>query len=424
MKQFLSLIFILIGFIGSAQNFNDYFTDKTLRLDYIFAGNANQQNIYLSEMIQLSKWHGRVDNLSVTPVQGNGQIKVYSQATNKPIYVLPFGSLFQEWLTLSEAENQFKSFENSFLIPFPKESVRVDVSFFTSTNDEKVLSQQIIDPKDVLIRKVTETHNSYEVIHKAKIQNPIKIALLAEGYAENELDLFMDYAHKTVENLFNHEVFKKYKDYFEIVAVKTVSKQSGISIPSKNIWLNTAFQSNFDTFYSPRYLTTLHTKLLHTQLENIPYQHIIILANTDFYGGGGILNSYSLTTTKNKEFAPVVVHEFGHSFAGLADEYFYAEDVFENKANESIEPWEKNITSLVDFSSKWKSLLKVETPVPTPESLQKEVEIGAFEGLKGNGLYIPTLTCRMKINNTKDFCPVCSNAIEEMILFYTTKQKK
>lgn len=424
MKTRLLFFFLLISFIASAQNFNDYFTDKTLRLDYIFAGNANQQNIYLSEMIQLSKWHGRVENLSVTPIQGNGQIKVYSTANDKLIYVLPFGSLFQEWLTLEDAKNQFKSFENSFLIPFPKEPIRVDISFFTSDREERILSQQFIDPKDILIRKATDVQNPYEIVHHSKVKNPIKIALVAEGYAENQLDLFMEYAHKTVENLFKHKVFKKYQDYFEIVAVKTISKQSGISIPSKNIWLNTAVQSNFDTFYSNRYLTTLHTKLLHNQLENIPYQHIIILANTDFYGGGGILNSYSLTTTKNKEFAPVVVHEFGHSFAGLADEYFYAEDVFENKATLSIEPWEKNITSLVDFGSKWKNLLKAETPVPTDPSMQKEIEIGAYEGLKGNGLYIPTLTCRMKINNTEDFCPVCSNAIEEMILFYTTKQKK
>ena len=185
--------------------------------------------------------------------------------------------------------------------------------------------------------------------------------------------------------------------------------------------MNTELQSNFDTFYSARYLTTLHTKLLHTQLENIPYQHIIILANTDFYGGGGILNSYSLTTTKNKEFAPVVVHEFGHSFAGLADEYFYEDDVLENAATSGIEPWEKNLTSLVNFSSKWKNLVVNETPIPTPHNIHKQVNLGAFEGLPDNGLYIPTLNCRMKANHAKDFCLVCSTAIEEMILFYTQK---
>lgn len=407
-----------------AQQFDDYFIDKTLRLDYIFAGNANEQNAYLSEMIALNKWHGRVDNLSVTPVQGNGQIKVFDKSTNQLIYILPFGSLFQEWLTLDAAKKQSKSFENSFLIPFPKKEINVQISFFNSKNEEKVVFNQLIDPNDILIRKSSEIKNEYEVIHKATVKNPIKIALVAEGFTAEELNVFMDFAHQTVQNLFKHQILKKYENSFEIIAVKTVSKESGISVPSRNIWLDTAVQSNFDTFYSERYLTTLHTKLLHAQLENIPYQHIIILANTNVYGGGGILNSYSLTTTKNKEFAPVVVHEFGHSFAGLADEYFYEEDVFENKASLNTEPWEKNITSLVDFSSKWKNMMNKNTPIPTPKTMSNEVKIGVFEGLKGNGLYIPTLTCRMKINNTPDFCPVCSNAIEEMILFYTQDLNK
>lgn len=423
MRYIILLFITFTSYCLTAQNFHEYFEDKTLRLDYVFAGNAKQQNIYLSEMIQLNKWHGRVDNLLVTPIQGYGQLKVYSTKNNKLIYILPFGSLFQEWLTLDDAKNQFKSFENTFLIPFPKEPVRIDVSFFTKANEEFILSQQFIDPKDILIRKSTEVQNFFEIIHQAKIKNPIKIAIVADGYTENEMDVFLEYAKKTVDNLFKHKVFNKYKDSFEIVAVKSVSKQSGISIPSKDIWLNTAINSNFDTFYSQRYLTTQHTKTLHDHLQNIPYQHIIILANTDFYGGGGILNSYSLTTTKNKEFAPVVVHEFGHSFAGLADEYFYENDVFENNAEKNIEPWEKNITSLVNFSSKWKKLVKADTPIPTAEALSETIEIGAYEGLKGNGLYIPSLNCRMKTNQADDFCKVCSNAIEEMILFYTTKIK-
>ncbi|WKW45596.1 M64 family metallopeptidase [Myroides sp. JBRI-B21084] len=424
MKKLFTFVFLCIYATTFAQKFNDYFIDKTLRLDYVFAGNTTNQKAFLSEMVQLNKWHGRTVNLAKTPIQGNGQIKVYAVKTNQLIYVLPFGSLFQEWLTLDDAKEHSKSFENTFLIPFPKEKIKVEVLFFNSENKSKIIASQLIDPEDILIRKNTKPAINYEVIHTAKVKNPIKIALVSEGYTENEMPLFLNYAQQTVVNLFKHNVFNKYKDFFEIVAVKTISTDSGISIPSKNIWLNTAVQSNFDTFYSERYLTTLHTKLLHNQLENVPYQHIIILANTDFYGGGGILNSYSLTTTKNKEFAPVVVHEFGHSFAGLADEYFYEVDVFENKATKNTEPWEKNITSLVDFSAKWKNLVMNETPIPTPNSLSNTTDIGAFEGLTGNGLYIPTLTCRMKINNTKDFCEVCSNAIEEMILFYTTNTQK
>lgn len=424
MRTIYLFILLLCALSGYAQQFDNYFEDKTLRLDYIFAGNSSEQHAFLSEIIALDKWHGRVENLSVTPIQGYGQVKVFDQQTNELIYILPFGSLFQEWLTLEEAKTIDKSFENSFLIPFPKQKVVVQISFFNDQQQEQIVLKHEIDPKDILIRKVFDVKNDYEIIHQSKIKHPIKIALVAEGYTADEMDLFMQYAHKTVDYLFEHQVFKKYADYFEIAAVKTISVDSGISIPSKKQWLNTALQSNFDTFYSERYLTTLHMKLLHNQLENIPYQHIIILANTDFYGGGGILNSYSLTTTKNKEFAPVVVHEFGHSFAGLADEYFYENDVFENAATLGVEPWEKNISSLVDFSSKWKTLVVDETPIPTPHSIHKQVNIGAFEGLPGNGLYIPTLNCRMKANHPKDFCVVCSAAIEEMILFYTTNQKK
>lgn len=418
MNKFLSVFLLLVCFMAKGQSFHDYFEDKTLRLDYIFAGNVKEQHIFLSEMVELTHWNGRKANLASTPIQGNGQIKVYDAATNVLIYTLPFGSLFQEWLTLDDAENNAKSFENTYLIPFPKKEVYVELVFFDKEHNENTILKHKVNPLDVLIRKASDKGIDFEIVHEASVKNPIKIALVAEGFQLDEMNVFMEYARQTVENLFKHDIFKKYKDYFEILAVKTPSKDSGVSVPSKNRWLNTAVKSNFDTFYSERYLTTSHVKLVHDMLENVPYQHIIILANTDVYGGGGILNSYSLTTTKNKEFAPVVVHEFGHSFAGLADEYFYEDDVFENKSILKIEPWEQNITSLVDFKSKWYDLVDHSTPIPTPHDF-KYGKLGAYEGLKGNGLYIPTLNCRMKVNTAKDFCSVCSNAIEEMILFYT-----
>lgn len=424
-KTGVKIIFVLTIFLSylsvQAQQFNDYFTEQTLRLDYIFGGNKAQQHAYLADLVQLNRWDGRRGNLNTTPIQGNGQIKVYDAATDKLIYVLPFSSLFQEWLTQEESNQMTKSFENSYLIPYPKAKAKVQVSFFDAQRKETILLTHLIDPQDILIRKATTNDIPYETIHKATTANPIKIAIVAEGYKDTEMNEFMEYARKTVHSLFQHKVFKKHENAFEIVAVKSPSKDSNISVPSKNIWRSTAVQSNFDTFYAERYLTTSHTKLLHTLLENIPYQHIIILANTDVYGGSGILNSYALTTTKNEQFEPVVVHEFGHSFAGLADEYFYAVDVFENKAIEKIEPWEKNNTSLVDFQSKWADMLAKSTPIPTPDSMLGTVKIGAFEGLKGNGLYIPSHDCRMKANTPKDFCPVCSRALEEMILFYTGK---
>ena len=417
-------LFLLATSTVFSQNFDDYFVDKTLRLDYIFAGNSEKQHAFLSDLVELNQWNGRKTNLSTTPIQGNGQVKVYDKESHKLIYVLPFGSLFQEWLTLDEAKTASKSFENSFLIPFPKNNIDIQVSFFDAYHNENILLTHTVNPTDILIRKTTTNREiPYEIIHQSAIKNPIKVAIVAEGFQQSEMDAFMEYAQRAAESLFQHDIFKKYQDYFEIVAVKTPSKDTDVSVPSQNIWRNTAVQSHFDTFYSERYLTTSHVKQLHGLLENVPYQHIIILANTKVYGGGGILNSYTLTTTQHPQFEPVVVHEFGHSFAGLADEYFYEEDVFENKAVQKVEPWEQNITSLVDFKAKWQDLVAENTPIPTPESLTDSVKIGVFEGLKGNGLYIPSHHCRMKTNQAEDFCEVCNRAIEKMILFYTNKDE-
>src|SRR5690606_2591624 len=129
-------------------------------------------------------------------------------------------------------------------------------------------------------------------------------------------------------------------------------------------------------------------------------------------------------TTQRPLFAHVVGHEFGHRLAGLVEEHFYEEDVFENNALQPTEPWKQKITSIVDCASKWQDLVAENTPIPTPDSLTHSVKIGAFEGLKGNGLYIPSHHCRMKINQAKDFCQVCNRAIEKMILFYTNNAEQ
>src|SRR5690606_8362610 len=176
--RFIYLLFLLISSTVIGQQFNDHFTDKTLRLDYIFAGNTKQQHAFLNETILLDQWHGRRSNLDVVPIQGYGQIKIFNNQTNKLIYVLPFGSLFQEWLTLDEANEKSKSFENTFLIPYPKETIRVQISFFDKLNKEKIIATNIIDPNDILIRKVDEKHVDYEIIHKSSVNTPIKIAIV------------------------------------------------------------------------------------------------------------------------------------------------------------------------------------------------------------------------------------------------------
>jgi hypothetical protein len=245
------------------------------------------------------------------------------------------------------------------------------------------------------------------------------------------MDLFYQDAQIACDALFEHEPFKKLKDKFNIVAVASPSKDSGVSIPGQGIWKSTAVDSHFNTFYSDRYLTSNHVKQIHDWLAGIPYEHIIILANTDTYGGGGIYNSYTLTTAHHSMFRPVVVHEFGHSFGGLADEYAYTDDP-SNQYPYDIEPWEPNITTLVDFDSKWKDLVSKKTEIPTKpldstpdkNGHYKEgvfTKVGVYEGggYTKKGIYRPTTECRMKINEAPVFCPVCQRALERLIRFYT-----
>lgn len=404
----------------SQVNFEDFFEDATLRLDYVFAGSSTESNAYLHQKTKTNHWYGRRAHLDTFPVRGQAQLRVTTM-DGKLVYMKSFGSLFQEWQTIESAKGKAKSFEQTLLMPFPKEPCKVTLYFYDTNQQEYEIATSIIDPSDILIKNTQESAK-YKVIHPAKVKNPVRIALVAEGYTAEELPLFMEYAQLTVQEFFKYQAFKSNEDAIEFVAVPLVSEESGISVPREKKWVQTALGSHFDTFYSERYLTTPNVHHLHELLSGVPYQHIIILANTATYGGGGILNSYSLTTTKDPLFKPVVVHEFGHSFAGLADEYFYEVDVLQNKSSLQREPWEKNNTTLVDFASKWQDKVQKNTPIPTPRTQNYREVIGAFEGLKGRGIYIPTQDCRMQNNTAKEFCPVCTDAIDEMIHFYSDEK--
>jgi hypothetical protein len=419
-KIFLTIIWCFVIAV-QAQDFNQYFEYKTLRLDYVFGGNNQEQFILLDELSSYPLWAGRTHHLSQNALRGNGQVRVFDENTDKLIYTTSFSTLFQEWLSTEEAASAVKSFENVFLVPFPKDKVKIELVLFDRDGKEKSKVIHEINPKDILIhQKGIKDITDYVYVHKAANQTKaINVVFVAEGFTKSEMDKFMSAVKISIEQILQHKPFDKFADNFNFIAVKSESSDSGVSVPRTGDWRKTAVESNFDTFYSERYLTTNRLKKLHDILAGIPYEHIIILANTDVYGGGGIYNSYTLTTTGHKDFKPVVVHEFGHSFAGLADEYFYPNDVLSDFISTRSEPWEKNITTLVDFDSKWKNRLKKGTTVPTPEKDADKYKIGVYEGSKGEKIYKATLDCRMKTNQYPEFCPVCQNAIEDLILFYT-----
>lgn len=411
------------------QVFEDWFEDATLRLDYIFAGTNRTQDVYVDELVKLKGWAGRRHHLKELPLEGNGQITVCDEATGDTIYRHSFSSLFQEWQGTEEAAKVRKSFENTFLVPFPKQPVWVSVTLTDYHRKPQVTLKHRVDPKDILIRQMNAT-GKVPFRYIAKGGDPkdcIDVAFVAEGYRQDEMDRFYADCDTAVASILSHEPFASLKSRFNFVAVATPSADSGVSSPGKGIWKHTAVDSHFDTFYSTRYLTTLHLKQLHNLLAGVPYEHIIILANTDQYGGGGIYNSYTLTTAHHATFRPVVVHEFGHSFGGLADEYFY-DDQYESMYPSDTEPWEQNITTLKDFSAKWKDMLPEGTPIPTPATGRPDeiyTKIGVYEGAgyQSKGAYRAFQECRMKINEAPAFCPVCKRALERLIRFYTEDQE-
>lgn len=422
---------------ASATDFTENFRDSTLRVDYIFGGGPSGVKTMLASQSKQKGWAGRRSRLKDVPVAGNGTIMVTDPQTGDTLYRNTFSSLFQEWIYTPEAEEKDMAFENSFLVPLPKREADITISLRGNRHEEIGRISHRYRPDDELVALRGETPIAHRYIHKGgDPSEAIDIAILAEGYREEEMDTFLNRATTIAEEILSYEPFASNKDKFNVVAVMSPSKESGVSVPLKGEWKETAFESHFSTFYSSRYLTTPRVWRLHRALEGIPYEHVLIVVNTPEYGGGGIHNCYQIATSDNRYTLPVSVHEFGHSFAGLADEYFYTEEE-DGSYPLDIEPWQANITTMVDFDSKWKDMLTPGIAVPTPwtdrggkredrmkraaEEAPEEVAVGVFEGAgyRKKGVYRPAETCRMRDNHNPKFCPVCERAIRQVIEFYT-----
>ena len=399
MKRIIVISLLFAAFSLQARGFDEHFADASLRLDYVFCGDATHSAIYFHEALKCDCWAGRKHNLSEPALRGNGQIRVVDPSNGEILYVNSFSSLFQEWQSTEEAKTVQKAFQNSFLVPFPKHPVDIEVTLLDNHARQSCLLRHWIDPNDILIRKVSpvESKTMLDSGHGA-----IDIVIVSEGYSAKEKSKFYDDAIRAVQALFSHEPFTSLKDKFNVRAVFKASEDSGISMPGKGEWKSTAVHSHFDTFYSGRYLTTSSMWELYDVIGSTPCEHVIVLANTPIYGGGGIFNSITLVASDHPTFARVLVHEFGHAFGGLADEYAY-DEMAEIVYPSDTEPWEPNITTKVDFASKWEDMLGG--------------TVGLYEG-GGNqrqGVWRPVPDCRMRTNTYPDFCPVCTRAILRIV---------
>ena len=368
-------------------------------------------------------WGGPRKNLVDTFRYGGYYINVYDAASDSLLYARGFNTLFEEWRTTEQARTETQSWTNSVAIPYPKAPVRIELTA-RDRSDMRFhpLLTQTVDPASIFIDRGKLKENTVTRLrYNGEPAGKVDLVFVAEGYTADEQAKFVADARRFEEALFATPPFDTRRADFNIWAVGTVSEESGTDLSGKGVFKHTALNSGYYTFGIDRYLTTPDMKAVRDAVWNVPCDAIFILVNTDAYGGGGMYNFYAMGTADHPRTPVVFVHELGHSLAGLADEYFSSEVAYQDFYNLEYEPWEPNITTLVDFGSKWKDLLPAGTPIPTPLDEEHREKPGVFEGggYVAKGIYRPMDHCMMR--DYAPFCPACVRAIHRMIDFLTDK---
>lgn len=421
-KNIFVVALILFSSLSFSQkiDFDKYFENKSMRVDYSHVGNSNKEEIYLKEIREEKFWGGSHINLIDTFMYGNFMINIIDKTSNKLIYSRGYDNLFKEWQTIPEAKEIEKSFYEVVTFPYPKN----EIIFKINRRDRKGGYFNIftlnIDPNNYMIKKeIACNYKTFEILKSGDSKNKVDIAFIFDGYTKDEIDKLHKDAKRFAEYLFSYSPFTDNKNKFNIWGVEVISEESGTDIPGKNIWNQTAINSSFYTFDSERYLTTSDIKSLRDAASLVPYDQVYLLVNTEKYGGGGIYNFWSITSVDDPASKYVFLHEFGHGFGGLADEYV-DHGLSDEFYPDGVEPWEPNITNLVDFDKKWKTMIDKKTPQPTPDTPEFAKTIGLFEGAgyMAKGYYRPYRKCEMQTLMV-GYCPVCQHSIQQIIDFYT-----
>lgn len=423
MKRVIALLLICLpALVHSQINFNDYFRNKSFRFDFLLGGNNKDVMVYPQQMKEEPFWAGNETSLIDPFEYGSYRFRVFDLKSDSLIFSKGFSTLFQEWQTTAEARIMNRTYYQAAIFPFPKKEIRLEIDARQWDGQFKTIYQTNIDPKNYFIlNEDVPAYETIEIQNNGKTNSKVDIVVLAEGYLKSEKQKFLEDVKRVSAYLFEEEPFRSEQQNFNVRAVFTPSEDQGTDVPGEHIYRNTTFNSGFYTFDLPRYLTTSDMKTVYDAAAVVPYDQIYILVNTDRYGGGGFYNFVTVCTSDNELTKEVFVHEFGHGFAGLGDEYYTSAVAYEDFYNLEAEPWEPNLTTLVNFDGKWKNMLAADTPVPTPRKEKYNKTVGAFEGggYLSKGIYSPFMDCRMKSNVSDGFCPVCEEAIRKMIRFYT-----
>ncbi|HXA06339.1 MAG TPA: IgA Peptidase M64 [Bryobacteraceae bacterium] len=439
-------------------------TPRTLRLDYVHTGTAKEEQFALDGLALEGDWPGPLDRWIDETNLGPYRFQVLDPATRHVIYSRGFASLFGEWQEISEAKQLRRAFHESIRFPAPASPVEVVIQGRAPDNEFRDLWSMTVDPSDASIdRSAPPKLKVWSVVRNGTPRDKVDLLLLGDGYTTAEMDKWHRDARRTTEQLFAVSPFKEHKQDFNVWAIDTPAEESGVSRPSDGIYRHSPVGASYDAFGSERYVLTFENKRLRQIAAAAPYEFIEIVVNGRKYGGGGIFNLYATVSSDNAFTPYVFVHEFGHHFAGLADEYYTSDVAYASDAKRP-EPWAPNATA-DSHAAKWVELLTpgIELPTPWPKQEFEEMEqaiqkrrrqiraehrpeeemeklfaeersrdtkllasgpnagkVGAFEGAlyEARGYYRPQQDCIMFTRDEVGFCAVCRHAIERIIKLY------
>ena len=446
-----------------------YAAPETMRLDYYHTGMADREYFSLDRVsIEPLPWPGNLSKSIDNTNLGKYFFEVIDRKTNQVAYSRGFASIYGEWETTDEARKIHRTFHESLRFPAPTEEVQIVLKKRDENNAFKEIWSVLVDPKDMFVdrSKMAAPSRLLELEKNGDPAAKVDFLILGDGYTSGESAKFETDAKRLIEILFAVSPFKEHRKDFNVWGLCPPAEESGISRPSTGIYRRNPVGSTYDAFGSERYVLTFENRAFREIAMFAPYEHVEILVNNRTYGGGGIFNLYS-TVAADSFWSPYVfVHEFGHHFAGLADEY-YTSDVAYLPTEVPVEPWEANATALLEPDNlKWKDLVEPGTPIPTPwkkEEFEKHSEeirkrrrqirsenkpeqdmdalfkeqknyetkllasspyakkVGAFEGANyaAKGYYRPQVDCIMFTRNEVPFCAVCRRALEMVINLYT-----
>jgi len=443
-----------------------YAQPGTMRLDYFHTGNATQEIFSVDRVVvEPLPWPGNPSRLLDDTNLGAYFFEVHDQADGRLLYSRGFSSIFSEWVTTNEAKTINRTFSESLRFPAPSAPERIVLKKRDNGNLREVWSTNV-DPKDKFI-DTSRPPPPGPLLTIQKMGDPatrVDLLILGDGYTVAERPKFERDARRFTEILFNTSPFREHRQKFNVWGLCPAAEESGVSRPSGGVHHRSPLATTYDTFDTERYVLTTDNRSLRDVASFAPYEFIEILVNGKTYGGGGIFNLYATVAADSEWSSYVFVHEFGHHFAGLADEY-YTSQVAYAPATLRIEPWEPNVTALLDPTNlKWRDLATPGTPVPTPwrkqdfETYEREIQtrrrqiraqnrpesemdalfreerrkedellaadkyaknVGAFEGAnyETHGYYRPQENCIM-FSRHDSFCAVCRRAIERIIAMY------